>query len=151
MSDLRELYQEMILDHAKSPRNRRAIEEESQQAEGFNPLCGDRLSVFVRLEGDRLADASFLGTGCAICMASASLMTERVRGKTRAEVDDLFTRFHDLVTGKTASEASTEDMGKLQVLAGVRDFPVRVKCATLAWHALRAALHQDTETISTES
>jgi nitrogen fixation NifU-like protein len=143
MNELRELYQEMILEHSRSPRNRREIEGNPRRADGYNPLCGDEVTVFVRLDGDRIADVSFQGTGCAISTASASLLTESLRGKTRAEADAIFARFHDLVTGKPGG--SSRDLGKLAVFAGVSEFPARVKCATLAWHTLRAALEDDEE------
>ncbi len=148
MSDvLRELYQSVILDHSKKPRNFRAPEDASHHAEGFNPLCGDKVEIFVRLEDDVVADAAFQGSGCAISTASASLMTEAVRGKSRQEVEALFRRFRDVVTG--ASDGAPP-LGKLEVLAGVRAFPMRVKCATLAWHALAAALDKPGERVSTE-
>jgi nitrogen fixation NifU-like protein len=137
MSDLRDLYQELILDHGRKPRNFRRIEHATAHAEGHNPLCGDRLSLALVLKGERVEDAAFQGSGCAISTASASLMTEAVRGKSRQEVEHLFGRFHDVVTGQ--SEAG-DDLGKLAVFEGVREFPMRVKCATLAWHTLKAAL-----------
>lgn len=138
--DLRQLYQEVILDHYKRPRNFGPLADADHSAEGYNPLCGDQVKVSVRLEDGRVADAHFEGAGCAISTASASLMTEAVKGMTMDEAEDLFQRFHGLVSGK--NEASDEDdLGKLEALAGVRDYPVRIKCATLAWHALRSALH----------
>ena len=138
--DLRQLYQEVILDHYKRPRNFGPLADADHSAEGYNPLCGDQVKVSVRLEDGRVADAHFEGAGCAISTASASLMTEAVKGMTMDEAEDLFQRFHGLVSGK--NEASDEDdLGKLEALAGVRDDPVRIKCATLAWHALRSALH----------
>jgi nitrogen fixation NifU-like protein len=142
MSELRELYQEMILEHSRSPRNRRAMEGEEKHADGYNPLCGDEVTVYVKLDGERIVDVSFQGTGCAISTASASLLTEILRGKSRAEAEAIFARFHDLVTGKSGE---LRDLGKLQVFAGVSEFPARVKCATLAWHTLRAALADDPE------
>lgn len=135
-SELQDLYQEVILDHNKRPRNFRAIEH-AQKAEGFNPLCGDRLTVYLRVENGRVEDASFQGSGCAISKASASLMTDSVKGKTLDEIGELFERFHRMIT--RAPEEPVEDLGKLTVLAGVRQFPVRVKCASLPWHTLRAA------------
>ena len=138
MSELSDLYQEVILDHNKRPRNFRTIENASHQAEGYNPLCGDRLSVFLRVDGDRVTDVAFLGAGCAISKASASLMTDSVKGRAVADVRAMFERFHRMVT--TPPEQEVEDLGKLSVLAGVRQFPVRVKCASLAWHTLKAAL-----------
>jgi nitrogen fixation NifU-like protein len=154
MSDLRALYQEVILDHYKRPRNFRILEEANRDAEGYNPLCGDRVKIFLQLEGDVIKEIAFQGTGCAISTASASLMTQSLKGKTLSEVEELFERFHDLVTGKAGeSEPLTLDdptLGKLGVLGGVREYPIRVKCATLAWHTLRAALHSQSETVSTE-
>jgi nitrogen fixation NifU-like protein len=148
MSDLRELYQEVILDHHKRPRNFRKSEDANRHAEGFNPLCGDRIQLYLRVEEGVIRDACFEGSGCAISTASASLMTEMIKGKTEAESEALFEKFHDLVTGKAAPDAAS--IGKLAVFSGVRDYPVRVKCAILAWHALRAALEGSLETIATE-
>jgi nitrogen fixation NifU-like protein len=150
MSDLRDLYQEVILDHSKRPRNFHAIEG-ARKAEGYNPLCGDRETIYLLLEGDRVRDVAFQGTGCAISTASASMMTESVKGKTREEAEALFGRFHDLITGKNGESQSGPELGKLEVFSGVREYPVRVKCATLPWHTLRAALQSDGATISTES
>jgi nitrogen fixation NifU-like protein len=141
MSDLRDLYQEVILDHNKRPRNFHAMADASGRAEGHNPLCGDRVTVYVRLEGERIADVSFEGSGCAISKASASLMTDSVKGQTIADSDALFHAFQTLVTAGPDTSPSTDDVGKLEVLAGVRDYPSRIKCATLAWHALQAAVH----------
>ena len=149
MSDLRDLYQEVILDHSKRPRNHRAMPEADRKAEGYNPLCGDRETVFLDLEGDVLKDVSFQGAGCAISTASASMMTESVKGKTRAEADALFARFHDLITGKPGP-VDGDALGKLAVFSGVREYPVRVKCATLPWHTLKAAL-DGAGAVSTES
>ncbi len=143
MDDLRELYQEVILDHGKAPRNYRRPEDANRQAAGRNPLCGDQLEIYIRLDGDdRIADAAFLGKGCAISVASASMMTEIVKGKSRAEAETMFGRFRGMCTGEAAEgpAADDEDMERLRVMSGVRQFPVRVKCATLAWHALDAAL-----------
>ena len=140
MSDLRELYQEVILDHNKRPRNFRVIDNATRTARGHNPLCGDRLTLYVTLDGDRIADASFEGSGCAISKASASLMTEAVKGKTLNEADALFERFHALVTAPSDAPASAEGLGKLAVFAGVREYPARVKCASLAWHTLKSAV-----------
>lgn len=138
MSDLTELYQEVILDHNKRPRNFRVIDRPSHQAEGFNPLCGDRLNLFLQVDGERITDVAFQGAGCAISKASASLMTDEVKGRSVAEARELFDRFHRMVT--TSPDRDVEDLGKLSVLAGVREFPVRIKCASLAWHTLKAAL-----------
>jgi len=150
MSELRELYQEVILDHSKRPRNFHAMPEADRKAEGYNPLCGDRETVYLELDGDVVKNVSFQGAGCAISTASASMMTESVKGKTRAQADELFERFHDLITGKPA-HAGAPELGKLTVFSGVREYPVRVKCATLPWHTLKAALAGEAETISTES
>ena len=147
MSDLNDLYQEVILDHNKRPRNFRKIEGASHHADGYNPLCGDKLSLTMQVDGDRVADVAFEGSGCAISKASASLMTDIVKGKSVDEVRSLFERFHKMVT--TPPDQPVEDMGKLSVLAGVREFPVRVKCASLAWHTLKAALDRK-EAASTE-
>jgi nitrogen fixation NifU-like protein len=147
MSDLSDLYQEVILDHNRRPRNFRAIAAPSHHAEGFNPLCGDRLDLFVDVKDDVIADVAFQGSGCAISKASASLMTDAVKGRTVAEARELFDRFHEVIT--TPPDQPVADIGKLSVLAGVRQFPVRVKCASLAWHTLKAALERQ-ETTSTE-
>lgn len=144
MSGLNELYQEMILDHNKRPRNFRTIEPASHHADGHNPLCGDRLSLYVQVNGDTIDDVAFQGSGCAISKASASLMTDAVKGQTLEVANDLFARFHAMVT--TPPDQPVENMGKLSVLAGVREFPVRVKCASLCWHTLKAALERKTET-----
>jgi nitrogen fixation NifU-like protein len=150
MSDLRELYQQVILDHNKSPRNFRAIEGAHREARGHNPLCGDKLTVYVKLEDDRIADVSFEGTGCAISTASASLMTQALKGKTLAEAKALYEEFHDMVTGEPGGHAPSDNLGKLAVFMGVCEFPVRVKCATLCWHTLNNALEGDDVTATTE-
>ena len=147
MSDLSELYQEVILDHNRRPRNFRALERATHHAEGYNPLCGDRLDLFLEIDGDVIADVGFQGSGCAISKASASLMTDSVKGTPIAAARALFERFHRMVT--TPPDEDVEDLGKLSVLAGVREFPVRVKCASLAWHTLKAALDR-TEKTTTE-
>ena len=147
MSDLADLYQEVILDHNRRPRNFHALRDASHSAEGYNPLCGDRLTLYVRLEGDTIADVSFEGAGCAISKASASMMTDALKGRSVGEASALFDRFHRMVT--TPPGEAVEDMGKLSALAGVREFPVRVKCASLAWHTLKAALNRERRT-STE-
>jgi nitrogen fixation NifU-like protein len=149
MPDLRELYQEVILEHNKAPRNYREMETANHTAEGYNPLCGDHFTVYLDLEDDSIRDISFQGSGCAISKASASLMTQSLKGKTRAEAETLFDQFHKLVTGKPANWSRAE-LGKLTVFSGVSEFPVRVKCATLAWHALHAAMRGKQETVSTE-
>jgi nitrogen fixation NifU-like protein len=141
MSDLSDLYQEVILDHNKRPRNFHTLEEPSHTAEGYNPLCGDRLHLYVKVEGEVITDVGFEGSGCAISKASASLMTDAIKGRTVEEARQLFERFHRMVT--TPPDVPVEDMGKLSALAGVREFPVRVKCASLAWHTLKAALERE--------
>ena len=146
-ADLNDLYQEVILDHNKRPRNFRVLERPSHHAEGFNPLCGDRLDLFINVEDDHIAEVGFQGSGCAISKASASLMTDAIKGRSVAEARDLFARFHRMVT--TPTDRAVEDLGKLSVLAGVREFPVRVKCASLAWHTLKAALDRE-EQVTTE-
>ena len=147
MSELGDLYQEVILDHNRRPRNFRAIETARRQ-EGYNPLCGDRLTLFVKLEGDRIADVAFQGSGCAISKASASLMTEALKGKTVAEARELFEKFHEMIT--SSPDTAAPDLGKLSVLSGVREYPTRVKCASLAWHTLKAAVAGEESTVSTE-
>jgi nitrogen fixation NifU-like protein len=151
MSDMRELYQEVILDHHKHPRNFGRLANANRRAEGFNPLCGDRVTVYLHVDGTALKDMSFEGSGCAICMASASVMTDALMGKSVDDADRLFVEFHDLVTGESAQTPDVEALGKLAVFMGVREFPVRVKCATLPWHALRAALKDSDKAVSTES
>ena len=149
-SDVRELYQQLIVDHSKSPRNCRVIEGADHTAEGHNPLCGDHVTLFVKLEGDRVTDISFQGNGCAISTASASLLTEVLRGKTKAEAEAIFASFHDMVTGHGV-QGDGASLGKLKVFAGVSEFPVRVKCATLVWHTLRAALNRGGKQATTEA
>jgi nitrogen fixation NifU-like protein len=149
--DLRDLYQEVILDHTKRPRNFGRLEEANRTARGDNPLCGDRITVWLEVEGGTIRGVSFEGAGCAISTASASLMTETVRGKTLAEVEKLFSGFHTLLTGDPSVRAEAPaELGKLAVFSGVREYPVRVKCATLPWHTLKAALAGGGETVSTE-
>jgi nitrogen fixation NifU-like protein len=150
MADLRALYQEVILDHSKHPHNFRAMPDASGSAQGYNPLCGDKVTLYVKLEGDRIADLSFQGIGCAISTASASILTQILKGKTREEADALFERFHDLVTGKGARDGNGPELGKLAVFSGISEFPVRVKCATLVWHTLRSALAGSEEVVTTE-
>ena len=147
MNDLRDLYQEVILDHNKKPRNFKAMEAPTHEAKGHNPLCGDRVTVYLEVQGDTIKNITFQGQGCAISTASASLMTEALKGKTVAEAEQLFQRFHDLVT---SDQKPPSDIGKLAVLMGVRDYPSRVKCATLSWHAMQAALHHQTDPVVTE-
>jgi len=150
VTDLRELYQEVILDHSRKPRNFREMAEATRTAVGNNPLCGDRVTVYLRMDGDRVIDASFQGQGCAISKSSASMMTDAVKGKTRAEADEMFERFHRMVTSGVPSPDDVAILGKLAVFAGVSEFPIRVKCASLAWHTLRAALEAQTQIVSTE-
>ena len=156
MSDLADLYQQMILDHGKRPRNLRAIEDADKSAEGYNPLCGDRVTVFVKMDHGALGDVSFVGKGCAICTASASLMTQAVKGKSENEAETMFEAFHDLLTQEPREGApgmggeGGVDLGKLEALAGVRKYPIRVKCATLPWHTLHAALREEKAPVSTE-
>ena len=147
MSDIHDLYQQLIIDHGRRPRNFSALPEANCVLEGFNPLCGDRLTVYVVEKDGKVAAASFLGTGCAISVASGSLMMEAIQGKTLQEVHDLFSSFHQLLTGGNA----VVDLGKLSALAGVAEFPARVKCATLAWHTLIAAISHESKIVSTES
>ena len=148
MNDLRELYQEVIFDHYRKPRNCHVLDCANHKADGFNPLCGDRVTVYLKVADGVIEDLSFEGTGCAISTASASLMTETLKGKKVAEVEHLFDDFHQMVTG--ADAVPHADLGKLEALAGVREFPARVKCATLAWHTLHAALKDQAIPVSTE-
>ena len=148
--ELRELYQQVILDHNKSPRNFRKIENATQSAEGYNPLCGDHIDVFLLIEDGIVKDVSFKGEGCAISKASASLMTSILKGKTIQEAEKLFEKFHSLVTGKLGDNPEIDDLGKLAVFAGVQEFPVRVKCASLSWHTMMNALKGKQEKITTE-
>jgi nitrogen fixation NifU-like protein len=143
MSELSELYQQVILDHNKKPRNFRRLENPSHLAEGYNPLCGDQLTVYVRMEDNSLRDVSFEGSGCAISKAAASMMTQAAKGKSKAEVEQLFSEFHRMVAGESDTEEPAEHLGNLRIFAGVREFPVRVKCATLPWHTLHAALNNE--------
>jgi len=149
MDNFRELYQEVILDHSKQPRNFHALQNATHEAKGHNPLCGDRLTLYLIMSDDLIQDVAFEGAGCAISTASASMLTEALKGKTVLEAETIFYAFHDQVTGKGTRDESSR-LGKLAVFVGVRDYPVRVKCATLAWHTLRSALKQETEAISTE-
>ena len=150
MSDLRELYQEVILDHNRRPRNFQKLEGANRTAEGYNPLCGDQIKVSLRLEDDVIKDISFQGSGCAISKASASLMTTSVKGKTQAEAEVLFDRVHTMLTGERDTTVDPHELGKLAVLSGVCEFPARVKCASLAWHTLHAALKGEGAPVSTE-
>jgi nitrogen fixation NifU-like protein len=149
MSELNDLYQEVILDHNRRPRNFRVIDPATARQEGYNPLCGDRLTLYLTLDGDVIKDVSFQGSGCAISKASASLMTEQVKGKTVGQARELFERFHAMITSNPGAPA--DDLGKLNVLAGVREFPTRVKCASLAWHTMKAAVaHEGDGPVTTE-
>jgi nitrogen fixation NifU-like protein len=149
MSELSELYQQVILDHNKKPRNFRKLESANHQAEGYNPLCGDQLTVYMNLEDDVVTDVGFQGSGCAISKASASMMTQAVKGKSKEQAENLFKEFHSMVTGELDEETDENSLGNLKIFAGVREFPVRVKCATLPWHTMHAALNKE-ERISTE-
>lgn len=149
MSDLNELYQETILEHNKNPRNFREIDDADRNALGNNPLCGDALRVYVKMDGDRVADVAFKGSGCAISKASASMMTQAVKGKTREETEAIFNEFHRMVTGDLDIENDENHLGKLKIFSGVLEFPARVKCASLSWHTLNAALKGD-ESVTTE-
>ena len=151
MPDLRGLYQEVILDHSKKPRNYRVLEGADHHAEGYNPLCGDRVTIYLKLQNDCISDVTFQGSGCAISTSSASLLTEAVKGKSLAEADALFKKFHALVTGEAnGNHVADAGIGKLAVFSGVAEFPVRVKCATLAWHTVRSALKGEEKTVTTE-
>lgn len=148
MSDLRELYQQVILDHNKNPRNYRELPDATVKVEGFNPLCGDHYTVFLKLDGDVIRDIGFVGNGCAISKASASVMSSSVKGKTRQEADALFDTFHKMVTGEAPDIGG--ELGRFAPFAGVAEFPTRVKCAILAWHTLKSALHGEKEAVTTE-
>ncbi|MEI7812674.1 MAG: SUF system NifU family Fe-S cluster assembly protein [Ignavibacteria bacterium] len=150
MSELSDLYQEVILDHNKSPRNFRICENCNHDAEGFNPLCGDHIFVYLNMSEDKIQDISFQGTGCAISKSSASMMTTILKGKTKQEAEELFNKFHEVVTSKIGEEQDLSKLGKLAVFSGVRDYPARVKCASLAWHTLLNALKEEKKSASTE-
>ena len=150
MDEMRELYQETILDHYRHPRNFKELDNATHSSEGFNPLCGDRITVYLLVEGDTIRNITFICSGCAICTACASVMTETLTGKSVEYAEAMFGKFHDLVTGDATEPANTEGLGKLAVFFGVREYPVRVKCATLAWHTMRAALKGKGESVSTE-
>ena len=149
MSELSELYQQVILDHNKKPRNFHKLEAANHSAEGYNPLCGDQLTVYLDLEDDTVKDVGFEGSGCAISKAAASMMTQAVKGKSKEEAEHLFREFHSMVTGELNEETEANSLGNLKIFAGVREFPVRVKCATLPWHTLHAALNKEAQ-VSTE-
>src|SRR3989338_4415013 len=150
MNDLRDLYQELILDHSKKPRNFGPLKGASHQAEGYNPLCGDRYTVYLNRDGERIKDIGFAGSGCAISKASASMMTAAVKGKTTAQVDEIFTHFHKMILGKPGDPVDEPKLGKLAVFSGVCEFPIRVKCASLPWHTLRSGIAGDGKPVSTE-
>jgi nitrogen fixation NifU-like protein len=150
MGDLRDLYQEVILEHSKAPRNYRELKDPDRKAEGFNPLCGDHFTVYLQMHGDVIQDVVFQGSGCAISKASASMMTQALKGKTQHDAEELFHRFHDVVTGHAPANGAQAELGKLAVFSGVSEFPTRVKCATLAWHTLQAALEGKQDAVSTE-
>ena len=149
MSELSELYQQVILDHNKKPRNFQKLEGANRVSEGFNPLCGDQLTVYMLMDEGVVRDLSFVGTGCAISKAAASMMTQAVKGKTKQDAEELFDEFHRMVTGQLDEEATPNNLGRLTIFSGVRDFPARVKCASLSWHTMHAALHGQ-EAASTE-
>lgn len=149
LDHLRELYQEVVFDHNRNPRNFRVMEDATRKVDGFNPLCGDRITLYLKINGHTIEDVSFQGQGCAISTASASLMTEIVRGKSETEAEHLFEMFHRITTGQD-EQINLEEIGKLAVLAGVRAYPARVKCATLPWHSLHAALGGAAESVTTE-
>lgn len=149
MSELSELYQQVILDHNKKPRNFRRLETANHTAEGYNPLCGDQLTIYLDLENDQVKDVGFEGSGCAISKAAASMMTQAVKGKSKEQVESLFNEFHSMVMGELNEETDDNSLGNLKIFAGVREFPVRVKCATLPWHTLHAALNKEDQ-VSTE-
>jgi nitrogen fixation NifU-like protein len=148
--DLRDLYQEVILDHGKSPRNHRFPERHNREGRGYNPLCGDKITLRLQVDGDTITEVGFMGQGCAISQASCSTMTEVIKGKTVTEVEKLFAKFHEMVTGAEGSASDLEALGKLAVFSGVREFPMRVKCATLAWHTLCQALRNEEGEATTE-
>jgi nitrogen fixation NifU-like protein len=150
MTELNELYQQVILDHNRAPRNYRKLDSANRKSEGFNPLCGDRIVIYLRMEGDLIQEIAFDGSGCAISKASASMMTESVKGKSKAEVQEIFNRVRTMLTTAPDEPIDATDLGKLAAFSGVREFPVRVKCATLAWHTLHAALHGQDQPVSTE-
>jgi nitrogen fixation protein NifU and related proteins len=149
MSDLRELYQQVILDHNRNPRNFHEMADATKKVDGYNPLCGDHYTIFLKLDGETIHEVSFTGSGCAISKASASVMSATVKGKSKAEAEKLFDTFHTLVTGDTSSLSAAE-LGRLAAFSGVSEFPARVKCATLAWHTMKTALESDVDKVSTE-
>lgn len=150
MSEIEDLYQDMLIDHNSRPRNFRKPEGANRTVEGYNPLCGDKMTLYLILEDNRIADIAFQGSGCAISKASASMMTESVKGKKKEEAEDIFNAFHEMITRKPGSDFDFEKVGDLEILSGVCEFPTRVKCATLSWHTLNSALAREDETVSTE-
>lgn len=148
--DLDDLYQEVVIDHNRNPRNFKNMEDADRHVEGYNPLCGDRITIYLKMQGDRIEDVSFDGQGCAISIASASLMTEAMKGKTMEQADKLFRTFHDMLAADGKGRFDGKEADKLLALAGVRDYPTRIKCATLSWHTLRSALHHDKQQVTTE-
>jgi nitrogen fixation protein NifU and related proteins len=150
MSEFNELYQEIILEHSKAPRNYRRPDGTNCSAEGYNPLCGDHFTVFLNMDGDAIRDVGFQGSGCAISKASASMMTQMLKGKTKAEAEKIFEKFHGMVTGENGASSNGSELGKLEVFSGVCKYPARVKCATLAWHALQSALEGEQKPVTTE-
>ena len=150
MYDLDELYQEVVMDHNRRPRNFRKLEEANRRAEGFNPLCGDEFTLYLKLQDDVIVEVGFQGRGCAISKASASMMTESIKGKSKAEADKMFEAFRHMVTREPGEEYDADSLGDLEILRGVSAYPVRIKCATLSWHALQSALNSPGDTISTE-
>ena len=150
LSELRELYQELILEHSKKPRNFRVLEHSNHTAEGFNPLCGDKIKLYLDIEKGIVKDIGFQGSGCAISKASASMMTASIKGKTVSEAGELFNEFHKMLSGEASAKLNQTKLGKLSVFSGVSEFPVRVKCATLAWHTLRAGMKTNGKIVSTE-
>jgi nitrogen fixation NifU-like protein len=150
MFDVEDLYQQVIVDHSRKPRNFHTLENANRKAEGYNPLCGDKLTIYMRVENGIIEDLAFEGSGCAISVASASLMTQLLKGRSEADAERIFNAFHEMVTGADRAAIDDRELGKLKVLAGVRHYPSRIKCATLCWHTLNAALRQLTETVATE-
>ena len=150
LDQIRDLYQEVVFDHNRNPRNFREMTESTSKIEGFNPLCGDRITLYLKVRNNIVEDISFQGSGCAISTASASIMTEIIKGKSEHEANEIFGTFHQITTGQDQEEVNPDKLGKLTVLAGVRFYPARIKCATLPWHSLQAALNQENTTISTE-
>ncbi|MCH8184996.1 MAG: SUF system NifU family Fe-S cluster assembly protein [Chloroflexi bacterium] len=150
MYDLRDLYQEIVVDHSRRPRNFGELEEANRTAEGFNPLCGDQLTIYLKVSDRVVTDVKFVGTGCAISKASASMMTEEIKGKTVEDIESIFESFRRMVTRKHGEDFDSSDLGDLEILSGVSEYPARIKCATLSWHAMQAALSDKREAVSTE-